>query len=234
MKLVELELKYKYRFSEFFTKLWNDGMIDWMGGRTTAFSADENWEKTIYPLIKEHPPILLHTGGFDFEMLTADDILNFKFDEFWDLDNHKFIPFAKTEEGATYAFYKNIKTKGESAIVCIWNDMNETEILAKNFEDFIFRKMLEAVYDVDKDDLKGDYKKDGFAGYRADILKDLKTIIPYLKDEYATILNEVYNREEVSESSFSFSLVSQEEVGRLIQTHLAFTELNSVFEHEIS
>jgi hypothetical protein len=34
--------------------------------------------------------------------------------------------------------------------------MNETEVLAKNFEDFIFRKMIEAVYDVDKDDLSGD------------------------------------------------------------------------------
>lgn len=59
--------------------------------------------------------------------------------------------------------------------------MNETEILAKNFEDFIFRKMIEAVYDIDKDELNADYKKEGFEGYRADILNDLKTISPYLK-----------------------------------------------------
>lgn len=145
MEISTLESKYKYKYSKFFKQLWDDGMIDWMNGRTAKFSTDETWENTIYPKIKENPPVLLHTGGFDFEMLTSNDMLNFKFDEFWDIDKHTFIPFAKTEEGIIYAFYKNIKTAGESAIVCIWNDMNETEILAKNFEDFIFRKMIEAV-----------------------------------------------------------------------------------------
>jgi hypothetical protein len=234
MKLKELESKYNYKFSELFKKLWNDGMLDWMGGRTAPFDANESWEKSVYPQLKEHPPLLLHTGGFDFEMLQAEEILNFMFDEFWNIETHTFIPFAKTEEGAIFAFYDNIKTEGESAVVCIWNDMNETEVLAKNFEDFILRKMLEALYDIDKDELDADYKESGFEGYRSDILRDLKSISPYMNDVYSTLLEEMYNREEVSESMISYSLISREELAEAIQTHLAFEELNTVFEHEIS
>jgi hypothetical protein len=232
MELAKLESKYKYKYSKFFKQLWDDGMLDWMDGKRTVFSSGETWENTVYPKIKENPKVLLHTGGMDFEMLTYDDMLNFKFDEFWDIDKHTFIPFAKTDEGIVYAFYNNIKTDGESAVVCIWNDMNETEVLAKNFEDFIFRKMIEAVYDIDNDELDADYKETGFDGYRKDILNDLKTISPYLKEEYVEILTDIYNRENVIKSMISCSLISRDEFSSLIQKELDFEELNAVFEHE--
>ena len=234
MEISTLETKYKYKYSKLFRQLWDDSMIDWMNGRTAEFTADETWENSVYPKIKSNPPVLLHTGGFDFEMLTPNDMLNFKFDEFWDIEKHKFIPFAKTEEGAIFAFYKNIKTDGESAVVCIWNDLNETEVLAKNFEDFIFRKMIEAVYDVDNDELNADYKKGGFEGYRVDVLNDLKAITPYLKNEYIEILNDIYNREEVAQGMISFSLLTHDELCQTIQKELNFKELNTIFEHEIN
>jgi len=44
-----------------------------------------------------------------------------------------------------YAFYKNIVIDGSNPIVLVWHDANRTEILAKNFEDFIFRKMIERI-----------------------------------------------------------------------------------------
>ena len=234
MELAKLESKYKYKYSKFFKKLWDDGMIDWMDKRTTEFAPGETWENTIYPKIKENPKVLLHTGGFDFEMLTYNDMLNFKFDEFWDIDKHTFIPFAKTEEGIVFAFYNNIKTDGESAVVCIWNDMNETEVLAKNFEDFIFRKMIEAVYDIDNDELLGDYKEGGFEAYRADILNDLKSISPYLKQEYVDILTDIYNKEHVVKGMISHTLLSRDEFTKIIEKELYFEELNAVFEHELN
>jgi hypothetical protein len=125
-----------------------------------------------------------------------------------------------------------MKTDGESAIVLVWNDMNETEVLAKNFEDFIFRKMLEAVYDVDKDEMSGDYTKDDFEAYRVDILNDLKTVTPYLKEEYVAILSELYSR-EVQESLISYSLLDSRELVDIIQKHLEFKQLDLVFEHEL-
>jgi len=208
-------------------------MIDWMNGHVGAFSTGESWAGNIYPDIKNNPPLLLHTGGFDFEMLRADEMLNWQFDELWDIENHKFIPFAKTEEGNVYAFYEGIKTDGEHAVVYVWNDMNETEVLAKNFEDFIFRKMLEAAYDIDKDELRADYKKEGFEGYMEDIKKDLKSISPYLNERHRTILNEIYHSNEVLESMFTYGLIEHEKLGLLIQEHLDFEELDNIFEHEL-
>ena len=232
MILDNIEKKYNFIFPNLFKKLWNDGMLDWMNGRTIPFNSDENWAKTIYPLIKDNPPLLLHSGGFDFEMLRAEEMLEFQFDELWDIEEHEFIPFAKTDESNVYAFYKNLKVDKEYAIVYIWNDMNETEIIAKNFEDFIFRKMLEAVFDIDKDDLKGDYKKSGFDGYKVDLLNDLKTIKPYINENYADILTNFYTR-NAQESMFSYGLISKEELVETIQKYLLFKELDTVFEHEI-
>ena len=233
MKIELIEKKYKYKFPKLFKTLWNDGMIDWMNGHSGNFTNGESWAKSIYPAIKENPPSLLHTGGFDFEMLRADEMLNWQFDELWDIEKHKFIPFAKTEEGNVYAFYEGIKTNGENAIVYVWNDMNETEVLSKNFEDFIFRKMLEAAYDVDKDELEADYNKEGFKGYQEDILRDLKSISPYLNETYRTVLEEVYRTDKILESSFAYGLIEQEKLGILIQEHLDFEELDHVFEHEL-
>ena len=233
MKIEELEKQYHYKFPALFKRLWKDGMIDWMNGHTEAFVSGESWENTIYPKIKEQPPLLLHTGGFDFEMLRAEEMYNWKFDELWDIEKHKFIPFAKTEEGNILAFYEGIKTEGENAIVYIWNDMNETEVLAKNFEDFIFRKMLEAAYDVDKDDLNADYKKEGFEGYREDILKDLKSISPYINETYRAILEEIYGSSKILETMFTYGLIEHEKLGILIQEHLDFKELDNIFEHEL-
>ena len=228
----KIESHYKHKFSKFFRTLWNEGMMDWMNGRTIA--SGESWSDTVYPEIRNNPPVLLHTGGLDFEMLSADEILNFKFDEFWDTERHHFIPFAKTKEGDIFALYKNLKTNTESAVVCIWNDMNETEILAKNFEDFIFRKMLEAVYDIDKEELEREYE-DGFEGYRNDILCDLKSIRPHLNEEYVDKLEEIYHRDiVVVENVISYSLLTHDELCTLIKKHLDFKELDSVFEHEVN
>jgi len=228
-----IEKKYKFKFPKLFKTLWDDGMLDWMNGHTGEFGNNESWASTIYPKIREKPPLLLHTGGFDFEMLTAETILNWKFDEVWNVDEHKFIPFAKTEEGNIYAFYDGIKTEGEPAIVFIWNDMNETEVLAKNFEDFIFRKMLEAAYDIDKDELRADYKEQGFKGYQEDIQRDLKSISPYIKLQYREILEEIYYREKILETMFTYGLIEHKKLGVLLESYLNFKEFDLVFEHEL-
>ena len=228
----EIETKHHYTFPKFYKELWEGDMLNWMRGFDTNLEKGKTWSADVYPTLKENPPVLLHSGGSDFELLTPDETLHFEFPDDWDTDTHHFIPFAKTAEGNVYAFYENIEIEGENPIVLIWDD-DETEIIAKNFEDFIFRKMVEAVYDVDKDDLDADYKSSGFEGYRIDIQNDLKSISPYIKNEYRLLLEELYSRKEVSESMISFSLLSREEMIELIHKHLAFDELNTLFEHEI-
>lgn len=230
--LANIETKHDYTFPTLFKKLWEDEMLNWMRGFELPLEKDQTWADDVYPTLKENPPLLLHSGGSDFELLTPNDILNFEFPEEWDSDTHHFIPFAKTAEGNIYAFYKNINIGEENPIVLIWDDMDETEIIAKNFEDFIFRKMLEATDDIDKEDLDADYGKAGIESYRTDLLADLKSITPYIKKEYVTVLNDIYNA-DVQDMLFSYGFKSEQKLSDMIKEMLDFEYLDNVIEHEV-
>ena len=230
--LANIETKHNYTFPILFRKLWEDEMLNWMRGFAFPLEKGKTWAEDVYPTLKDNPPVLLNTGGSDFELLTADEMQNFKFPELWDIEKHHFIPFAKTAEGNIYAFYKNIDIDGENPVVLIWDDMDETEIIAKNFEDFIFRKMLECTDDIDKEDLESDYGKDGIETYRIDLLADLKSITPYIKSEYVTLLSDIYNA-EVLDMLFSYGFKSEKRLNDIIKEMLDFEYLDNVIEHEI-
>ena len=230
--LKQLETKHNYTFPTLFKKLWEDEMLNWMRGFTLPLEEGKTWADNVYPTLKENPPLLLNSGGSDFELLTAEEMQNFKFPELWDNDTHHFIPFAKTDEGNIYALYKNIEIEGENPVVLIWDEMDETEIIAKNFEDFIFRKMLEATDDIDKEDLEADYGKDGIEAYRTDLLADLKSITPYIKSEYVSVLNDIYNA-EAQDMLFSYGFKSEQKLSVMIKEMLDFEYLDNVFKHEI-
>ncbi|HIP42301.1 MAG TPA: hypothetical protein EYG90_07330 [Campylobacterales bacterium] len=232
MKIEEIEAKHNYKFPKLYKKLWENGMLNWMGDwGDKPFSITNTWENSIYPTIKNNPPLLLHTGGYDFELLTSNAMYQYKFDELWNINEHHFIPFAKTAEGDVYAFYKNIEIDGENPIVHILQN-DESKIIAKNFEDFIFRQMLTAICDVEKDEISADYGDD-FEAYRKDILSDLRTISPYINKQYVALLEEFFKREEILEGMFSYGLMSTNELNLTIKKYLGFEQLNETFEHEI-
>lgn len=229
--LEQLETRHDYSFPKLYKTLFEADMLNWMRGFELPLEAGKTWANDIYPTLKEDPPLLLHSGGSDFELLTPDDILNFEFPKEWDIQQHHLIPFAKTAEGNMFAFYKNVEIDGENPIVLIWEN-DEAEFVAKNFEDFIFRKMIEASDDIDKDDLYADYGKDnGMELYRADLQADLKTIRPYLKDVYVSILEEAYNG-EILETLISYGLMGAKPVKTVIKEMLDFELMGEVFEHE--
>ena len=230
--LEEIEKRYNYTFPPLYRKLWNEDMLNWMRGFESPLTDDLNWANDVYPTLTERPPLLLHSGGPDFELMTPEQMMTFEYPQSWDTDTHHFIPFSRTSEGEYYAFYKNIETSGENPVVLIWDDMNETEIVAKNFEDFIFRKMLEASYDVDKEDLEADYGKEKrMEHYREDLLKDLQSIRPYLNEQYVTILENIYNA-EIIETLISYHLKGQKPIGEIIEEMLYFEQMSESFEHE--
>ena len=230
--LENIETKHKILFPALYKKLWEDDMLNWMRGFELPLEEGKTWADDVYPTLKKNPPLMLHSGGSDFELLTPDEILNFEFPQEWDTDSHHFIPFAKTAEGNTYAFYKNKEIDGESPIVLIWED-DEAEYVAKNFEDFIFRKMLESADDIDKDDLHADYGKEHpMELYRTDLQADLESIRPYLKDEYVSILEESYNA-EVLETLIAYGFMGSKPVKEVIKELLDFELMAEVFEHEV-
>ena len=230
--LSQIETRHNYTFSPLFKRLWADDMLDWMRGFDIPLPKEQTWATDVYPTLKDNPPLFLHSGGTDFELLTAQEMLEFKFSTLWDTQTHHFIPFAKTAEGNIYAFYKNIEFEGQNPVVLIWDDMDETEVIAKNFEDFIFRKMLEVGEDIDREDLNTDYGKAGIEGLRSDLLSDLKSISPYLSKKYIEIIETTYSN-EVMEMLFSYSLISSKDLKETLKTHLDFAHLDEVIAHEV-
>jgi len=226
-----LETKYDTHYPALYKTLFEAEMLNWMRGFKSPLEKGKSWAEDVYPTLKKNPPLFLHSGGSDFELLTPEEILNFEFPEDWDTRTHHFIPFAKTAEGNVYAFYENMKVAGESPVVLIWDD-DETEIIAKNFEDFIFRKMLEAADDIDKEDLEADYgKEDAIERYRSDLNSDLEAIRPYLKKEYIAILADAYHG-EVCETLISYGFAMSKPLKTLFTEHLHFEGFANVFDHE--
>jgi len=227
--LEQLETKHNFSYPALYKALFEADKLNWMRGFEEPLPKGKTWAADVYPTLKENPPLLLHSGGSDFELLTPQAILNFEFPEDWDTDTHHFIPFAKTAEGNTYTFYDN--GEKETPIVLIWED-DEAEYVAKNFEDFIFRKMLESADDIDKDDLYADYGKDNpMELYRTDLKADLESIRPYLKDAYASILQDYYNA-EVLETLIAYGFMGAKPVKDVIKEMLDFEFMGEVFDHE--
>ena len=229
--LEQLESKHTYTFPKLFKRLWEADMLNWMRGFNTPLPKGKTWAEDVYPTLKENPPLLLHSGSSDLELLTPEEILNFEFPQDWDTDSHHFIPFAKTAEDNIYAFYENIEIDGENPIVLIWED-DETEIIAKNFEDFIFRKMLEASDDIDKEDLAADYGDEhAMERYRNDLQSDLNSISPYLKKEYISVLEKAY-KGKVLETLISYGFSNDRSIKDITKEILDFEQLGEVFDHE--
>ena len=227
--LNQLETKHHFRYQSLYKTLFEADKLNWMRGFNEPLPKDKTWAKDVYPTLKENPPLLLHSGGSDFELLTPPAILDFNFPEAWDTDTHHFIPFAKTAEGNTYAFYDN--EDEETPIVLIWED-DEAEYAAKNFEDFIFRKMLESADDIDKNDLYADYGKDNpMELYRADLKADLKSIRSYLNDDYVSILETFYNG-DVLETLIAYGFMGTKPIKEVIKEMLNFELMGEVFDHE--
>lgn len=229
--LQQIEEKYNFTFPEYFKRLWDDGMLNYMRGFDEGLKEGENWVNTVYPTLQENPPALLHSGEAQLSLLTPEAILNFETPAFWDLETHHFIPFAKTLEGNYFAFYDNVKVEGEAPIVEIWDEMNFTEYYTKNFEDFIVRQMIESAEDIDKDDLKAEYDGDVQA-YIADVEKDIKSITPYLKPEYVQLLKDIYSKEP-KEGTLAYSLISISESEEIVEKYLSFELFGESFCHEI-
>ena len=223
--LEEIETKHHFTFPDFFRKLWDNGMLNYMKG----VEEGQDWEDTVYPKLRENPPILLHSGEAGLKIFTPEEMLDFQTPPFWDAQVHHLIPFAKTLEGNYFAFYDNVKVEGEAPVVEVWDEMDDAEYYAKNFEDFIFRQMVESATDIDPDDHIAEH--DDIDGYIADVHRDIASVTPYLKTEYIAILNDIYGR-TTQKNDFSFSLISIDEAEKIVKENMDFELLGESFSHE--
>ena len=189
----DIETRYDVTLPPLYHHLYDAKMLDWLGGHTEPLPEGFDWAKEVYPTLHENPPLLFHTGG-DLFLMSPRQIAECGCPEYWDGDRYRLIPFAKgIDEAMHWVFFYDRESGGEPMVATVFEDEEEAEIVAENFEDFIVHTMFEAADEIDKENLDREYGLDAPEKYRVDILRDLETIRPYVKPEYSQALEEIYH-----------------------------------------
>ncbi|MCS7473511.1 SMI1/KNR4 family protein [Myroides odoratimimus] len=139
MTITELEQKYNIVYPELYKQLEKDNMLE-VGEYSSM------WYAATFPKLKDNPPLLLFSD--DFELTPLKDVDE---DIAWlrDPDNYmeikeeyNFISFAKNGAGDMYCFMMNEEVDGDYPIVYVWHDDIEATYEAKNLRDFIFKRIV--------------------------------------------------------------------------------------------
>lgn len=171
--------------------------------------------------------------GFEFEMPDADDLMEY-YADFADADSllplktqylPLVAPFAIAGNGDVYVFYYE-NSAAEPLAARLVHDADCCEILAKNFDDFVFRKLLSAAnecYTEDGDDNDGE-------GYRAELLAQLETHRPYLAPERADALAEIYRRPFRRDQWNDLYILAEDELEQCLQCYAPFARYDEEWE----
>ncbi|SDI27854.1 SMI1/KNR4 family protein [Chryseobacterium jejuense] len=234
MNLTELEQKYTIQYPEVYRQLAENNMLDWG-------VSGSNWYHDTFPKLKANPPLLLF--GYDIEIWNDQELVETSIDEMSDEEDYRnihpdyqFIPFAQNGAGDLYAFQFDLQNNGEVPVVFIPHDDEEAEILAGNFQDFIFRQLLESVTEIDEDSMFYEEEEENL---KQNLFNQLKTHEPYLTAKQIEILNTIYQRDLFeytykvpNGSSFETEgLVTFDEVEEIINQQLSFEHLNRRFNY---
>jgi hypothetical protein len=229
MQLNTIEERYRITLPPAFHTLFDNGMLDWMGGHPDPLPEGIDWKRDIYPKLHEDPPALFHTGG-DLMMFSPEKILSYPLPQEWDTDTYTIVPFAKGAEGNLYALFQSPKSGDDVWVAMIWEDEDEAEILARSMTDFVFRRMFEAADEADREDIDREYRgEDPIESYRIDILRDLVTITPYLPTEYVKILDDLYHS-EVGSTMVSYFFKGSHSIESIVQDQLDFEGMGEEYE----
>jgi len=185
-KLEQIEQQFNFKYPELYKALYENGMLDW--GETGP-----NWYATFWEKFKSNPPLLLF--GNDFELLDYNRVIE-EIEALKDPEDYravkpefKFVPFAMTGGGDLYVFQFDKKINDDVPITLVPHDCEEATILAKNLQDFIFRKLLECVVSIDE------YSKAADGDLKTNLFNMLTTHKPYLSLQQITKIEEIYHRE---------------------------------------
>ncbi|PWN62738.1 SMI1/KNR4 family protein [Chryseobacterium viscerum] len=234
MILKNLEQKYDFHYPEVYRRLSESGMLDW--GESSA-----DWYQRVFPKLKDNPPLLLF--GYDIEIWNDEQSISASIHEMSEEDDYRnihagyrFVPFAKNGAGDLYAFQFDLENGGDVPVTFIPHDDEEAEILAKNFQDFIFRQLLEAVVEIDEDSM---FYEENEADLKQNLLNQLKTHESYLAPRHIDILNEIYQR-GIFEYTYKVpagntfeaeGLITFDEMEEILKREIAFDRLNAKFNY---
>jgi hypothetical protein len=227
ISLANLEQRHQFKFPILYKKLYYDGMLDW--GRF-----GQHWASEVLPMLIKSPPLLLFAKEFELIHLRDIDETIHGISEFHPTVNHRFIPFGMSGAGDIYAFHIDATHNESMPIVYIWHDDNRCDYLARDLQDFIFLKMLDAIHDIDEEHdmiTSGDL--------RTNLEKWLITHKKYLKDTQVAILETSFKNDiqvfkhidEKGRSSNYVGLISSEDYDTIMEKEINFSLLNTSFKY---
>ncbi|MHC6202464.1 SMI1/KNR4 family protein [Breznakiellaceae bacterium SP9] len=211
--LTELEQKYNFQYPELYKRVYLDGMLDW-GRRDLTFLLAGGLDIEIIPFGS--------AGDKPYSQTVWSEISDLRDPEDYRKvpSNFKFIPFAMTGGGDNYVFQFDLEENGDVPITQLFHDEENAQILSKNFEDFIFRSLIEEAIYVNED---FSYIFD--RTHRESVLRTHK---PYLKEQHFEILSEIYHR-DLSESHSG--LLTEDELNELFQREIPYARLDEKFKY---
>ncbi|AHY57727.1 SMI1/KNR4 family protein [Stenotrophomonas rhizophila] len=111
------------------------------------------WFKVVFPALQAAPPVLLY--AYDYEPI-ARERLHEAWSDLTAADHYnplradmQLLPFAETGAGDVYCFWTNAPGFAEPPVLLVWHDDDRADLLAANYQDFLFRKMVESVLDLE-------------------------------------------------------------------------------------
>ncbi len=225
----EIESHYQITLPPLYHRLYEAGMLDWLDGHSEPLPEGFDWAKEVYPTLHENPPLLFHTGG-DLFLMRPKQIVECDCPDYWQSDTHTLVPFARgIDEALHYVLIYETGSEAEPMVGLVFEDEEEAQLLAQNFEDFIFRTMLEAADEIDRENLDREYGQNAPESYRVDILRDLETIRPYLKADYIEVLDDLYHG-KVGETLVSYYFQGSQPTEEILSEMIGFEEMDEEME----
>ncbi|PZM65457.1 SMI1/KNR4 family protein [Paenibacillus dendritiformis] len=228
-QIEQIEQRFGVKYPELYKRLYDDGMLDWG-------EYGPNWHATYWEKFKSNPPLLLF--GDDIELLELNQIVE-KIEELKDPEDYRatkpefqFVPFAMTGGGDLYVFQFDQQCGENVPVTLVPHDSESASILAKNLQDFIFRKLLECVAEIDE------YSSAAEGGdLKTNLFNMLRTHKPYLSQRQVAKIEEIYNRDlfdykynipNGNELSLS-GLISLDELEEVLHQEIGFENLDKEF-----
>lgn len=230
MTLIEIENEYNFTYPELYRQLEQDGMLE-------VGEYGPNWYSSVFPKLKENPPLLLFSD--DFELLNTKAVSE-AIEELTDSADYrqikpefKLIPFGESGAGDHYCFFFNEKDGDDIPVVFVWHDSNEVTYLAKNLQDFIFRTLLTDMSEQDT------YNNVSDEEFKNNIESVLKTHTKYLTEKQSEILHNVSLREIIDyeielpkgRKEKHRGLLTEIELKKLLADTIPYEKIDTSFEY---
>lgn len=228
----DIEKAFDFSYPELYKELCKDNMLDW------GLSGN-NWYNTVFPKLKQHPPLLLF--GKDIEiwdpMKSDGGIREMIQHEVYDINTkYRMVPFAKNGAGDLYVFQFDMTSNGEVPVSFFSHDCSEAQVVAKNLQDFIFNQLLELLTEIDEYSM---FDGDSEQQIKLNLHQQLESHRKYLTARQISILEKLHQR-AIFDYTYKVpsgckyqatGLLTFDELDQLIETEMKFEKLNIKFDY---